>query len=225
MRIVLASESQSRKRALDILGLKYEVRPSAIDARTIRDADPAVLTRKRAEAKAWAVVRALGVGERASPSGALAAQVPAAAGFSSPGNAPSGPTAANDEPAVVVAGDAVVAKDHRIFEKPRSYEEAMAFLHELSGSALRFVTSLVVIRTDTQKVLSTVEFSSIRFRELEEREIRNYLMRYPVLQFAGAFEGEGVLRFAESVSGSYNFMTGMPVSRLVVFLRQQGVAV
>jgi predicted house-cleaning NTP pyrophosphatase (Maf/HAM1 superfamily) len=70
-----------------------------------------------------------------------------------------------------------------------------------------------------------VEFASIRFRELMEREIRDYVMRYPVLQFAGAFEGDGVLRFAESVSGSFNFMTGVPVSRLAVFLREQGVAV
>jgi septum formation protein len=225
MRIVLASQSASRKRALDILAMKYETWPSAIDERAIRDADPVALTRKLAEAKAWAVVRALRGGELASPSGALPAQVPAGGGFPSLASTPSGPAAASEEPAVVVAGDAVVAKDHRIFEKPRSYEEAMAFLHELSGSALRFVTSLVVIRTDTQKVLSAVGFSSIRFRELEEREIRDYVMRYPVLQFAGAFEGDGVLRFAESVSGSYNFMTGMPLSRLVVFLRQQGVVV
>jgi len=208
MRIVLASESESRKGALEILGLKYEVRPSAIDERGIRDLDPVVLTRKLAEAKAWAVVRVLGSAELSSSSGPAPPQ-----------------PAGGPEPAVVVAGDAVVAKDHRIFEKPRSYEEAMVFLHELSGSSLRFVTSLVVIRTDTQKVLSTVEFSSIRFRELAEREIRDYVMRYPVLQFAGAFEGDGVLRFAESVSGSYNFMTGMPVSRLAVFLRQQGVQI
>jgi len=66
-------------------------------------------------------------------------------------------------------------------------------------------------------VLSTVETSTIRFRELAERELRDYLMRYPVMQFAGAFEADGVARFAESVSGSYNFMTGVPVSRLAVF--------
>jgi predicted house-cleaning NTP pyrophosphatase (Maf/HAM1 superfamily) len=40
MRIVLASESQSRKRALDILGLRYEIHPSAIDEKLIRDAEP-----------------------------------------------------------------------------------------------------------------------------------------------------------------------------------------
>jgi septum formation protein len=101
----------------------------------------------------------------------------------------------------------------------------MEFLHELSGSMFRFVTSLAVIRSDTKRILSAVETSEIRFRELLEREIRNYVNSYPVLRFAGAFEGDGVLRFAESVSGSYNFVTALPVSRLAIFLREQGVDV
>lgn len=188
MRVVLASESQSRRQALDILGILYEVCPSAIDEKSIRDSDPAALTRKLAEAKAWKVASAF-------------------------------------QDAVVVSGDAVVAKDGRIFEKPRGNDEAAEFLRELSGSAFQFVTSLTVIRSDTRKMLSTVETSEIRFRALRESEIRNYVSRYPVLRFAGAFEGDGVLRFAESVSGSYNFITALPVSRLAVFLREQGVEV
>jgi septum formation protein len=188
MRVVLASESQSRKRALDILGLAYEVRPSAIDEKSIRDADPIALTKKLAEAKAWQV-------------------------------------ASTFEDAVVVSGDAVVSKDGKIFEKPRSNAEAVEFLRELSGSAFQFVTSLTVIRSDTRRMLSTVEISEIKFRQLVEREIHDYVSRYPVLRFAGAFEGDGVLRFADSVSGSYNFMTALPVSRLAVFLREQGVEV
>jgi MAF protein len=188
VRVVLASESQSRKRALDILGLTYEVRPSAIDEKSIRDSDPAALTRKLAEAKAWKV-------------------------------------ASDIEDAVVVSGDAVVAKDGRILEKPRSNDEAGEFLRELSGSAFQFVTSLAVIRSDTRRMLSTVETSEIRFCRLVEREILDYVNRYPVSRFAGAFEGDGVLRFAESVSGSYNFITALPVSRLAVFLREQGVEV
>jgi septum formation protein len=173
---------------LDILGLSYEVRPSAIDEKAIRDRDPAALTRKLAEAKAWKVACAL-------------------------------------EDAVVVSGDAVVAKDGKIFEKPRGIDEAAKFLRELSGSAFQFVTSLAVLRSDTKRMLSTVETSEIRFRPLVECEIRDYVGRYPVLRFAGAFEGDGVLRFADSVSGSYNFITALPVSRLAVFLREQGVEV
>jgi hypothetical protein len=49
----------------------------------------------------------------------------------------------------------------------------------------------------------------------------------PDIGFAlcGGFAGESVLRFAESVSGRYNFITAMPVSHLAVFLREQGVEV
>jgi septum formation protein len=193
MRVVLASESESRRRALDILGVRYEVRPSAIDEKAIRDANPAALTLKLAEAKAREIAR--------------------------------GQVGGGFEDAVVVAGDAVVAKDGKIFEKPRDNDEAVEFLRELSGNAFQFVTSLVVIRTDTQRMLSTVETSEIRFRQLVEREIRDYVSRYRVTRFAGAFEGDGVLRFADSVTGSYNFITALPVSRLAVFLREQGIFV
>jgi septum formation protein len=188
MKVVLASESQSRKRALDILGLTYEVHPSTIDEKSIRDTDPVALTKKLAEAKARKVATAFGN-------------------------------------AVVVSGDAVVAKDSKIFEKPRSNEEAVEFLRELSGSAFQFVTSLTVLRSDTGRMLSAVETSHIKFRQLEDRELHDYVRRYPVLRYAGALEGNSVLPFADSVSGSYNFITAMPVSRLAVFLREQGVEV
>lgn len=45
MKIVLASESPFRRRALDILGLTYEICPSGIDEKAIRDNNPADLTR------------------------------------------------------------------------------------------------------------------------------------------------------------------------------------
>jgi len=188
MRIVLASESFSRKRAMDLIGVKYEVRPSAIDEKAIRDPDPTALTRKLAEAKARKVAEEFRDG-------------------------------------VIVSGDAVVAREGRIYEKPVDLEQAAEFLRELSGNELEFVTSIAVLRCDTGKMLSTVEASQIRFRELTDGEIREYIASYPVLKCAGAFEGDGVLRFAERVAGSFNFLTGVPVSRLIVLLREQGVAV
>lgn len=188
MKIVLASESQSRKRALDLIGLSYEVCASAIDEKAIRDSDPCALTRKLAEAKAYKV----------------AEQV---------------------RDAVIVSGDAVVAKDGRIYEKPADLDEAKQFLQELSGGDLDFVTSLAVLRCDTGKMLSTAEVSQISFRALTDREIDEYVRTHPVLHCAGGFDADGVLRFAERLSGSYNFLTAVPVSRLIVFLREQGVEI
>jgi MAF protein len=188
MKIVLASESQFRKRALDMLGLPYETRPSRIDEKAIRDDNPAQLTQKLAEAKAQKIAQ----------------ECP---------------------DAVVVSGDAVVSKGGRIFEKPRSLEEAAEFLKELSGSQFQFVTALSVLHAKTRKMLSAVETSDISFRELVDREIQEYIARYDVLSYAGAFESDAVLRFAERLSGSYNFVTALPVSRLIVFLRAQGVEI
>jgi len=188
MRIVLASESLSRRHALDLIGVSYDVRPSAIDEKAIRDSDPIALTRKLAEAKAYKIAEEI-------------------------------------RDAVIVAGDAVVTKNGRIYEKPRDLKEAAEFLRELSGGDLEFVTSLVVLRPETGKILSTVEVARIRFRSLTDREIHDYVASYPVLGCAGAFEGDGVLRFADRISGSYNFLTAIPVSRLIVFLREQGVAI
>lgn len=188
MKIVLASESPFRKRALDMLGLKYEVCPSRMDEKAIRDDNPAELTRKLAEEKARKV--------------------------------------ASEHPdAVVVSGDAVAAKNSGIYEKPRSLEEAAKFLRELSGSEFQFVTSLAVMNSNTGKILSTVETSNITFRELVEAEIQAYIRKYDVLRYAGAFESDAVLFFADRISGSYNFVTALPVSRLIVFLRAQGVKV
>lgn len=186
MRIVLASESPFRKRALDLLGLAYETRPSRIDEKAIRDDDPAQLTRKLAEAKARYI-------------------------------------ASENPDAVIVSGDAVAAKGNRIFEKPRNHAEAAGFLRELSGSTFQFVTALSVLHARTGKMLSTVESLNITFRPLIDREIEDYIRRYDVLSCAGAFEDDAVHLFADRISGSYNIGTALPVSRLVVFLREQGV--
>jgi MAF protein len=188
MKIVLASESPFRKRALDLLGLTYETRPSRIDEKAIRDDDPAQLTRKLAEAKAHKI----------------ACECPNA---------------------VIISGDAVAAKGKKIYEKPRDQEEAAEFLRDFSGSQFEFVTSIAVLNTQTNRMLSTVETSQISFRRLLDHEIERYIGKYDVLNYAGAFENDAVLLFADRISGSYNLGTALPPSRLAVLLREQGVEV
>ena len=186
VKIVLASESPFRRRAMDLVGVAYETRPASIDEKAIRHDDPAELTRQLAEAKAWKV----------------AAECP---------------------DAVIVAGDAVAAKDGKIYEKPLDLNEAAHFLREFAGSEFQFVTSLAVLHAPKGRLLSAVEISTITFRPLLEREIQDYIRKYAVLQYAGAFESDAVLKFAERVSGAVNVGTALPVSRLIALLREQGV--
>jgi len=51
-------------------------------------------------------------------------------------------------------------------------------------------------------MLSTVEPSDIFFRPLADREIQQYINKYDVLSYAGAFENDAVLLFADRIAGS-----------------------
>lgn len=55
MKIVLASESEFRRRALDMLGLTYEICAIRIDEKAIRDSDSAALSQKLEQEKAPSV--------------------------------------------------------------------------------------------------------------------------------------------------------------------------
>jgi predicted house-cleaning NTP pyrophosphatase (Maf/HAM1 superfamily) len=63
MKVVLASESQFRPRAPDLLGLVYQICPSGIGEKSIRDNNPADLKRKLAEAKARIYGKPSSIGE------------------------------------------------------------------------------------------------------------------------------------------------------------------
>jgi septum formation protein len=188
MKIVLASESASRRRAMDILGLPYEVRPSRIDEKAIRERDPERLARTLAEAKARKV----------------AETVP---------------------DAIIVSGDAVVSKAGKIYEKPLDVDEAFQFLKEFSGKTIEFVTAVTVLNSETVKLSTAAHRSQLTFRNLSGSEIHDYIRRYDVLRFAGAFDGDGTIRFVDHVSGSYNFATGVALNDLVSLLREHGVEI
>lgn len=81
----------------------------------------------------------------------------------------------------------------------------------------------MVLHALARKMLSTVEVSDISFRRLAEREIQECIRKYSVPNYAGEFESDAVPFFADRISGSYTFVTALPVSRLIVFLRDQGV--
>lgn len=188
MKIVLASESASRRRAMDILGLPYEVVSSRIDEKAIRESDPRRLATQLAAAKAQKV----------------AESIPAC---------------------VIIAGDAVVSMAGKIYEKPVDKSEAFSFLSKFSGSEVEFVSAVSVLNSATRSLLTAVHSSEIVFRKLGPDEINDYIARYDVLRFAGAFDGDAVIRFADRVCGAYNFATGVALNDLILLLRRQGVSV
>ena len=126
---------------------------------------------------------------------------------------------------IIISTDLFVVFKKGILEKPRNKSHAQEMLKSLSGNTFDIVTGLAVYNSKSNKMLSTVETCRVKFRRLNNFEINDYITRFPALKCAGAFEADGLLRFAERINGNYNFRAATPVNKLVIFLRKFGVKV
>lgn len=126
---------------------------------------------------------------------------------------------------IIISADLFVVCDGKVIEKPVDEEHAKEMLRGFSGRTFEIVSGLVVYNSGSGKLLSTSEVCRVRFRELSDFEIADYVARFPAVKCAGAFEGDGLLRFAEYIEGNYNFRAAIPVNKLVLFLRENGVLV
>lgn len=126
---------------------------------------------------------------------------------------------------IIIAADLFVVHNKKIIEKPRDENHAKEMLKLFSGNTFEIVTGLAVYNSKTKKLLSTSEVCKVRFRDLSDFEINDYVSRYPAVKCAGAFEADGLLRFAEYIEGNYNFKTAIPVNKLILFLRENEINV
>jgi septum formation protein len=109
----------------------------------------------------------------------------------------------------VLSADTIVWYDGRVYGKPRDLEEAKEFLRELSGKVHSVFTGVAF---DGE---AKVARSDVRFRELTDADIDEYVAKVRPTDRAGAYDidecGEMIV---ESYSGSYENIMGLPVEPL-----------
>jgi len=112
-----------------------------------------------------------------------------------------------DEP--VLSADTIVWYGGRIYGKPRDLEEAKAFLRELSGKTHSVFTGVAL--DGAAKVVR----SDVKFRELGDEAIEEYVARVRPTDRAGAYDiDESGDLIVESYTGSYENIMGLPVEPL-----------
>ena len=114
---------------------------------------------------------------------------------------------------VVVAADTIVVCQNRVLGKPRSAEEATDMLRLLSGKEHQVMTGCTVLRDDARETFT--EVTTLRFRELSEEEIEEYVRSGEPMDKAGAYGIQGgAARFCPGMQGDYYNVMGLPVCRL-----------
>jgi septum formation protein len=124
-------------------------------------------------------------------------------------------------PHPVLAADTTVEVDGSVIGKPEHEADAVAILQRLSGRSHRVLTAVALADIDCTEHLLNV--SEVRFRPLENEEIRRYVASGEPLDKAGAYGIQGrAAIFVEEIRGSYTGIMGLPLYETAILLRHFG---
>ncbi len=123
---------------------------------------------------------------------------------------------------IIIGVDTVVVLNGKIYGKPQKASEAKAMLKDLSGNEHEVYTGFTLIDRPSNKSVSDFEVTRVKFRELSEEEIEEYVRSGSPLDKAGAYgiqDDYGAV-FVERISGSFYNVVGLPVEKFYQRLKE-----
>jgi septum formation protein len=120
----------------------------------------------------------------------------------------------------VIGSDQVAALGGRILGKPGDLEAAAEQLRSSSGQAVEFYTAVAVAALAKGLERFHVELTTVRFRELSDQQIANYLQQETPFDCAGSFkvEGLGIALFTSIAGDDPTALEGLPLIQLTELL-------
>jgi len=119
----------------------------------------------------------------------------------------------------VLAADTTLEFAGEIIGKPEDAKDAERILRRLSGSTHRVLTAVAVAFEG--RLESALSISEVRFRALDDAEIRRYVATGEPMDKAGAYgiQGRAGL-FIEHLAGSYSGVMGLPLFETAQLLKR-----
>ena len=119
---------------------------------------------------------------------------------------------------IVIGADTIVVLGDRVLGKPKDPEDAVQMLRSLSGRQHQVMTGLTVLQGN--RCISVTEVTEVTFRELTDREIRDYVDSKDPMDKAGSYGIQsGGARFVSGICGDFYNVMGLPVCRLDQILK------
>jgi septum formation protein len=129
---------------------------------------------------------------------------------------------AGDPGAIALGADTEVVLGGRVFGKPHDAGAAMAMLRALSGRQHAVISVVCCASASSENV--AVCQSMVRFAELDERAIADYVATGEPFGKAGGYAIQGkAAAFIAHLSGSYSGVMGLPLFETARLLRGAGV--
>ena len=129
--------------------------------------------------------------------------------------------ACNNKSSLVIGADTIVVLDDMILGKPKDKDEAYCMLKKLSNKVHQVITGISLINLEGNKKIIDYVVSNVKFKDLSEEDIKDYIQTNESLDKAGAYgiQGYGAL-LVEEIKGDYFNIVGLPISRISDLLKQ-----
>lgn len=181
--VVLASGSPRRRDLLKQVVEKYSIEVSQVDEVALTVEDPWETAQLLSSAKANAVAEARA--RRGAPT------------------------------AIVIGGDTVVALPGPMLSlqlsKPTDEDDAVAMLKLLAGRRHAVITAIAIVSPFTTLLASDTAW--VTFRELSDREVREYVATGEPMDKAGGYAIQGGAKgFVKQLEGDVETVIGLPTS-------------
>ena len=123
----------------------------------------------------------------------------------------------------VIAADTIVLIDRKILGKPASINEAHDMLRRLSDRTHQVLTGYCICCKKKNRIFSETVKTDVRFKRLNDAEIKWYIQTGEPFDKAGAYAIQGMGTFlVKSINGSYTNVVGLPVCEVMEHLIREG---
>ncbi len=127
--------------------------------------------------------------------------------------------------ALIIGADQVAVLENTLLGKPLTHENAARQLRLLRGKEVTFHTALSLFNSRSAHMQTRLIPSHVKFRELSDQQIENYLAREQPYHCAGSAKSEGLgIALIERITGDDpNALIGLPLIALVTMLAHEGI--
>lgn len=131
--------------------------------------------------------------------------------------------ARSKEEMLVIGADTIVALDGEILGKPHSKQNAISMINHLQGRVHQVYTGVSFVWEQDGKLITHTFFekTDVEVLPMTEQEIRYYVDLGTCMDKAGSYGIQNEFAcFVKGISGDYNNVVGMPVSRVYQELKR-----
>lgn len=127
--------------------------------------------------------------------------------------------------AVVIGADQVADHNGAPLGKPGNHDRAVAQLRRMRGQVVLFQTAVAVVCLESAFEQCSLAEVTVKFRDLSDDEIENYLRAEQPYDCAGSAKSEGLgIALLESIdSDDPTALVGLPLIRTCELLRAAGI--